>query len=101
MEMWSAKLTSSAHCSDFLPNPDSRSTETDLYWRESPPLRTSQRNPFACRSAPAAGLVGGPGQDVVWFASGSHSFWTAARRHLRGFRSTVVALVYQFRSAEP
>jgi hypothetical protein len=44
MEMWSAKLTSSAHCSDFLPNPDSRLTETDLYWRESPPPRTSQRN---------------------------------------------------------
>src|SRR5260370_4637700 len=45
MEMWSARLTSSANCSDFLPNPDSRLTETDLYWRESPPPRTSQRNP--------------------------------------------------------
>jgi hypothetical protein len=44
MEMWSARLTSSAHCSDFLPNPDSLLTETDLYWRESPPPRTSQRN---------------------------------------------------------
>src|SRR5260370_1056757 len=44
MEMWSARLTSSANCSDFLPNPDSRLTETDLYWRESPPPRTSQRN---------------------------------------------------------
>src|SRR5258708_28713233 len=43
--MWSAKLTSSANCSDFLPNPDSRLTETDLYWPESPPPRTSQRNP--------------------------------------------------------
>src|SRR5260370_37749225 len=43
MEMWSAKLTSSANCSDFLPNPDSRLT--DLYWPESSPPRTSQRNP--------------------------------------------------------
>src|SRR5260370_32862566 len=45
MEMWWATLPSSAICSDFLPNPDSRLTETDLYWRESPPPRTSQRNP--------------------------------------------------------
>src|SRR5260370_1772478 len=44
MEMWWARLHSSANCSDFLPNPDSRLTETDLYWRESPPPRTSQRN---------------------------------------------------------
>src|SRR5260370_33538312 len=44
MEMWSAKLTSSANCSDFLPNPDSRLT--DLYWPESSPPRTSQRNRF-------------------------------------------------------
>src|SRR5260370_30256982 len=42
MEMWSAKLTSSANCSDFLPNPDS--SLTDLYWPESPSPRTSQRN---------------------------------------------------------
>ena len=40
--MRSAKLTSSASCSDSLPNPDSRLT--DLYWPESPPPRTSQRN---------------------------------------------------------
>src|ERR1700730_19343801 len=41
--MRSAKLTSSASCSDSPPNPDLRLT--DLYWPESPPPRTSQRNP--------------------------------------------------------
>src|SRR5260370_14984499 len=32
-----------ASCLDSLPNPDSHLT--DLYWPESPPPRTSQRNP--------------------------------------------------------
>src|SRR6266849_4728951 len=64
--MRSAKLTSSASCSDFLPNPDSRLT--DLYWPESPPPRTSQRNPKAY-AVPGprtfgnarAGIIRGPG----------------------------------------
>jgi transposase-like protein len=41
-EMCSAKRTSSASCSDSLPNPDSRLT--GLYCPGSPPSRTSQRN---------------------------------------------------------
>src|SRR5580704_17030939 len=40
--MRSAKRTSSASCSDCLPNPDSRLN--GLYWPGSPPSRTSQRN---------------------------------------------------------
>src|SRR5262249_30910139 len=54
-----------------------------------------------CGRPPASGLVGGPGQELIWFAGGSHSFWTVTRRYLRGFRSTVVATVYPLRSAEP
>src|SRR5262249_17187671 len=40
---------------------------------------------FPCGRGPASGLVGGPGQEPVWFAGGSHSLWTVARRYLRSF----------------
>src|SRR5438093_9705310 len=42
--MRSAKLNSSASCSASPPNPDSR--VTDVHLPESPPHRTSQRNPY-------------------------------------------------------
>src|SRR5262249_52800912 len=58
-------------------------------------------NPFPSRWAVAAELVGRPGQSDVWFAGGLHPIWTAARRHLCGFRPPVVAVVYPLRSAEP
>ncbi len=60
MEMWSDKLTSSAHCSDFLPNPDSRLTETDLYWREYllPELRNETVSRYVNVRALAPALPG-------------------------------------------
>ena len=48
MEMWSAKLTSSANCSDFLPNPDSRLT--DLHRHDH--LLSELRNETSARILP-------------------------------------------------
>src|SRR5215469_3772693 len=97
-----------------------RSTDRDYIWCALPERRAWLRlfdgmgprfwhllvvfgpsDTFPGRRAPASGLVCGPGEELVWFAGGSHSFWTVARRYLRGFRSTVVATVYPLRSTDP
>jgi len=47
-EMWSAKLTSSASCSDFLPT--QIHAKPDLYWPEVASSQNLQRNLFAFSS---------------------------------------------------